>query len=429
MSSFNSIIVVLALMIQVVSCSALAAPVWDITETNQDGVPHLMNPASPRDGQQIIPAVQQWRMGADEANDPIFGLAQDAITDDQGNTYLLDAVMSTVYVISPEGEVLRQIGAEGDGPGEFRNGNQLVFMPDGSLGILEMMPGQIICLDLEGNPRSSFHPGGSEGGGMNHFQNLAVDGDQVILGGVSTTFDNEGVTVVYSLTRYHADGSVAQVVRERKDVQTGGNVSISLGGDDEDITGSWVLAANGEVVLFPRPFEYGLEYYDRKGQPARVVKRTYETIRRSDEDIAAARKQAEEMSARFTGMTMEVEERARDISALYPRPDGSLWVACSQGDRARPEGSLGVFDVIDPDGRYLRTVRIDGVDYDPGRDNFTIDGDRLYVYKEAQKAPARTSTSGGGGMTMVMMSVGSPAEEEDDGEQRPFEVICYRLGS
>ena len=73
-------------------------------------------------------------------------------------------------------------------------------------------------------------------------------------------------------------------------------------------------------------------------------------------------------------------------------------------------------------------VRIDDVDYDPNRDNFAIDGNRLFVFKEAQKAPSRTSTSGGGGMMMVMIQSGSDVEEDDDEEPRPFEVICYRIG-
>lgn len=430
MSSTVSIIALLVLVAQLASCSAWAAPTWNLVESSEDGVPFLMNPAVPRDGTRAIGADQQWRLGADEATDPILGLAQDAVTDSQGTTYLLDAVMSTIFVISPQGEVQRQIGGQGDGPGEFRNGSQLVFMPDGSLGVLEMMPGQVVCLDVEGNPRSGFHPGGGAAGtGMSHFQQLAVDGDQVILGGVQTNFDNEGVTVKYSLVRYQADGSVAQVVRERKDVQSGNSVSISLGGDEDDFTRNWVLAANGDVVVFPRAFEYRLEYYNRQGQLERIVERPYETLRRSDEDLAAARKQAEALQARFTGMTRTVEERERDISAVYPRPDGSLWVACSQGARDCPAGSLGVFDVFDPAGRYLQTLRIDGVDYDPARDNFTLTGDRLYVFKEARKAPSRTSTAGGGGMMMMMIQGGSDEEEDDDGELRPFEVICYRIGS
>lgn len=428
MPSFASVICLMILMVHFAAGTAGAVPAWKVTESVENGVPLLSNPAQPRDGETVVAADQQWRLGADEAADPLFGLAADAIADAEGNTYLLDSVMNTVYVISPRGEVLRQLGREGDGPGEFRNASELAFMPDGSLGVLMAMPGQVVCLDPAGDPRPGFHPGGENNMGMNHLQHLAVDGREVVVGRVHTAFDNEAVTVVYSLARYAADGSPAAVLRERKDVQTGGNVSISLGGDEEDITRSWVLTPRGDVVLFPRPFAYRLEYFDRQGKPARVVTREYETVRRSDEDIAAARKQAKAMSERFAGVEMQVEERARDISAVYPRPDGSLWVANSSGSRECPAGSLGVFDVIDPEGRYVRTLRVDGVDYDPERDNFVIAGDRLYVFKEAQKAPSRTSTSGGGGMMMVMIQSGSDEEEEDDGETRPFEVICYRIG-
>lgn len=429
MSSFKSFLYLPGLLALAAALPVSAAPTWNLVESSENGVPVLMNPALPRDGEGSVSAVQQWRIGADETADPILGLPQDAVADAKGNTYLLDAVLSTVFVISPTGEVLRQIGKEGDGPGEFRNANQLAFMPDGSLGILEMLPGQVVCLDPGGDPRPGFHPDGDGHTGMQHFQKLAVDGDQVILGSVRMSFDSESASSSYALTRYHADGSQAVVVRERKEAQTGGRVSLRLGGGEDDFTDNWALTKDGDLVVFPRPFEYRLEYYDRSGKLTRIVGRKFETLRRSDEDIAAARKQAEAMSARFTGAQMAVEERARDISAVIPRPDGSLWVANSAGSRARTKGALGVFDVIDPAGHYLRTVSITGVDYDEVRDNFKIAGDRLYVFKEARKAPSRTSTSGGGGMMIMMIQGGSDVEEDDDDQARPMEVVCYRLGS
>ena len=39
------------------------------------------------------------------------------------------------------GEHLRTVFREGDGPGEFRNASELAFMPDGNIGVMEMMPG------------------------------------------------------------------------------------------------------------------------------------------------------------------------------------------------------------------------------------------------------------------------------------------------
>ncbi len=429
MSSFKSFLCLAGLLAVVAVQPVSAAPTWGLVESSENGVPVLMNPAIPRDGAGIVSAVQQWRLGADETNDPLLGLPKDAVVDGQGNTYLLDSVLSTVFVISPSGDIVRQIGKEGDGPGEFRNASQLVFMPDGSLGILEMMPGQIVCLAPGGDPRPGFHPGGDGHTGMQHLQRVAVDGDQVILGGIRTSVDSAGATVNHSLVRHRADGSKAVVVRERKEVQAGGRVSIKLDGGEESFTDNWVLTKDGDLIVFPRPFEYRLEYYDSRGKLTRIVGRTYETLRRSDEQLAAARKQAEAMSARFSGVQMAVEERARDISAVFPRPDGSLWVASSQGSRARAKGSLGVFDVIDPAGRFVRTVRIDGVDYDDARDDFTIVGDRLYVFKEALKAPSSVSTSGGAGMTIMMIQGGSDVDEDDDGEARPFEVVCYSLGA
>ncbi|MDX2475183.1 MAG: hypothetical protein QNL91_15920 [Candidatus Krumholzibacteria bacterium] len=124
---------------------------------------------------------------------------------------------------------------------------------------------------------------------------------------------------------------------------------------------------------------------------------------------------------------MEIEEMARDISAVIARPNGELWVMNSRGERECPAGHIGIFDVFDTQGRFVRTLRREA-DYSPDDDQYLIRGNHLYVLKEAQNAPDRTFSGGGGNMMMVMSSGGGGEEEEDDDEEpRPYEVICYEL--
>jgi hypothetical protein len=101
-------------------------------------------------------------------------------------------------------------------------------------------------------------------------------------------------------------------------------------------------------------------------------------------------------------------------------------VATSEGARARSEGSLDVFDVFDAAGRYVNTLRVTGVEYDPSRDEYVIAGDRLFVLRESRMVPPRTTTSGGGGMQMVMIT-GSGADPDDQEDSGPLEVVCYGL--
>ena len=57
-----------------------------------DGVPHVRNPAQPRDGLQTLHLEELWRVGGDtDDEDEFFGVVMAALLDDQGNSYLLDA--------------------------------------------------------------------------------------------------------------------------------------------------------------------------------------------------------------------------------------------------------------------------------------------------------------------------------------------------
>ena len=418
----------LAGVVTLLAASAVSAPAWKGTIGEEDGWRVVENPATPVGPDEVIRPEPQWRIGGDD-EELVFGLIEDALVDEEGNAYLLDSVLSTIYVVSPDGEILRTLGREGDGPGEFRFARELIFLPAGALGIMEMMPGKIVVVDREGDPRPSFALSDGGQGMMYHLQHVAANDDAVLLGKIVTSMGNGSVSTHYALSSYATDGSEKAVLLENKVEQAGGRISLNLGGGENEFTTNFTLCPDGRVVVFQDPKEYRLEVYDTGGSKRQLIRRDYRSVRRSDEALEEARRQSEAMRERFGGtVELEIQEYARDISDVIARPDGEIWVANSQGDKDCPAQSIGLFDVFDRDGRYVRRGRIEA-DFDPERDNFRLRDDRLFVFKEAQKAPPRTSTTGGagGGMMVMMVSGGSAEEEDDDQEIRPYEVICYRL--
>jgi len=178
------------------AASAVAAPDWQGTIDQEDGWQVVNNPAEPMEEDQVIRPQEMWRFGGDDEEDILFGLIEDAVVDEEGNAYLLDTVLSTILVVDEQGEVLRTVSGEGDGPGEFRFARELVFLPDGALGIMEMMPGKIVSVTRDGTPRPSFALAEADGGGMmNHLQHLATNGDVVAIGRMSTTFGEGQATI------------------------------------------------------------------------------------------------------------------------------------------------------------------------------------------------------------------------------------------
>jgi hypothetical protein len=82
--------------------------------------------------------------------------------------------------------------------------------------------------------------------------------------------------------------------------------------------------------------------------------------------------------------------------------------------RLRPEGAIGVFDVFDRDGRYVRQLTLMG-EGDPLDDGIFILGDRVFVITDLLDADLATHG-------------GKKGEEAEMDEAEPIEVICYSLG-
>ncbi len=79
-----------------------------------------------------------WRVDMDQ-DQFLFGEIEDLLIDADGTIYVLDSQLANVKVFSAAGQHLRTIGREGDGPGEARAPGDLVFMPDGSLGLISKL--------------------------------------------------------------------------------------------------------------------------------------------------------------------------------------------------------------------------------------------------------------------------------------------------
>ena len=409
---------------------APAAPVWQGHEGAEDGILTIYNPAEPVSAAVTVQPKAQWRIGGeDDPAETLFGLVTDARRKPDGTTYLLDAVMSTVYEVAPDGEVRRTIGREGDGPGEFRNSESLALLADDGIGVLERMPSRLVVLGPDGTPRSGIDIGDG-GGGHANVERLEVVRDGLVIGMFSMDMGQDGIEIRRTLGHFASDGALRDVILQTKEHQTGSSISIS-GGGDNDFVGQWCAAADGSVAVYQRTTPYLIEVFGPDGKAERRIRREYERLRRPEEELAAARQQREDMRARFSGsVEMEIEEMARDIEQVVCRPDGAMWVLTSRGSRECPTGCIGVFDVIDSQGRFTGQLKIEA-DFSADDDNFVIRGNHLYVLKEARNAPDRTFTSGGAGGGMMMMQIssggGSSDDEDLDQEQKPYEVICYEL--
>ena len=117
---------------------------------------------------------EQWRVGGEDS-DILFGVVSEAVSDEHGNVYILDNQLCNVVVISSEGEHIRTLSREGEGPGEVRLPRDVVILDDGSIGIALLFPSKLVRLTPEGEPLPSMIMGGEEGDSTTPYLTLSCE--------------------------------------------------------------------------------------------------------------------------------------------------------------------------------------------------------------------------------------------------------------
>ena len=407
---------------------ALAAllPIGSSAEAGQqvlhDGVPHVVNEGEPSGGHETIVPVELWRAGGED-EEVLLGAPSKAIADAEGNVYVLDSQLNQVLVFGPEGEFLRTLSREGDGPGEIQNGADLIFMPDGQLGVLQAFPGKIVRFDRDDIPGSLFSPGGKPtAGGLGNLQDGAYRGGNLVLCGSEISQRDEGFLMTQYLASFAPEGEeLARYLA--KSHQPDFSKPTYYEKERYFVNqGRWALGPDGSVYTADQRADYAIKVFDQAGDLQRVVERAdYRPRKRSQADRDEI---GEGMIMIANGRRLEIDMRIEDdspcISGMRVTDDGSLWVISSHGENEQPEGVILTYDVFDPEGNYQRQVslRCEGDGRDDGL--FWLTDDTLLVVRGMNDAVR--STFGGSGNDAENADTA-----EDDEEPTLLELICYRL--
>lgn len=388
---------------------------WAGEEVEIEGVLHVRNGESPEQGLEAVQLRELWRAGGED-DEIFFGFVGQVLGGPDGNIYLMDTQLSEVHVYSPEGEHLRILGREGDGPGETRRPGDIFFTPEGHLGMMQTFPGKVVLVDLEGNPAGSldFDTGDPNQGRFAVLVRGINRGDYIVLGGIRMTFGQDRTSnQTYFLSTCDATGK--EKVRLLTKEYAINYSDFSMDELGMDFTwGRCDLAPDGRVFTAPHRNKYEIHVFNQDGSLDRIIEREYKSLARDEEDKQQAYSIMEGVAAYYPAPPREitVEDMHADISTLYAREDGNLWVRTSRGDLDSPEGVLGTIDVFDGKGHLKKQVALKG----PGnleQDNmYMIGKDRVVIVTGAVEA------------FRTMQGVTS---EEDDEEAAPLEVICYQM--
>jgi hypothetical protein len=384
-------------------------------EVVEDGVLHVKNGASPSEGVKTLQLVEKWRAGGEDDDENLFGLITEVLLDEGGNIYLLDTQLSEVQVFDRDGANLKTLSREGEGPGEVRNPSDMLFMPDGSLGLVQTFPGKIVKIDLEGNPQGTFEPGGGDPtkGGLPVVIDAECEGGKLYLGGMQISPDpTRGTqTRTHYVASFSDDGTESARYLERKITWDFADMLLSEKNEYFVHFRHWDVGPDGRIYAAPYRNRYAIEVYKPDGTLERVIEREYTSWKRDERALARTQSLMDAQASRFPfEIKREIEDTEPDITSLSVEPDGNLWVLTSRGGREQPPGILCTYDVFTPDGQFLRQVAA-ACDGDGANDIlfFAQNGDAVRVT--------------GFFDAVIALQGGGAAETEE--EAAPMEVIYY----
>jgi hypothetical protein len=387
---------------------------WEAKEVTKDGVLHVMNPAESKQKPVTVELEEAWRIGGED-DEEIFGVITSIISDDKGNFYMLDSQLNEVKVYSPGGEHLRNIGREGEGPGEFRGASNLFLVPGGNIGVLQAFPGKIVTLTPEGDPGEEFPLPEVEGGGFRILLQAQYAGKKLALIYALNQPSETGFTQENILALVDSSGPSEVQLHSQSSSMQAASPKIAETEWDSFRNGRWSASSDGRAFAAPRYGEYTINVWSSDGKLERVIHRDYPEHKRSAEE-------KERILEIYKGFTRQIpipdieyviEDSHNQIGAIFARDDGSLWVLTSRGSNDLDDGVVGVFDVFDKKGRFVQQVELKG-EGNPRSDGYFFVKDRLFVVTDF--LAALMALQGGGGSV-------------EDAEEEPelMQVISYKL--
>jgi hypothetical protein len=408
--SAAALVVVLAAAL--VGAGQAAAGEWKGQVTQKDGATYIMNPADPMEAPATIKLQENWRIGGDtDADNEFFGVISRVTTDKAGNIYLLDSQLNEVKVFAPDGSYLRTIGREGEGPGEFRRPQDMFFLPDGNLGVVQLAPGRIVMLTPDGDPVGDFPLAAKDQGATAILVGGQLMGSYLALVLQENKMAEGKIDIARCLAMVDSKGN--EVKRLHEETRT---LEFANAVFDEKTWSTfdrrWATGSDGTLYAVTQFPDYEIRVWDKDGNPKYVIARAYTHRKRDQAEMDRVKGIFEAFTKQVPNSKVSVSDFDQDIHTIYPRDDGSLWVLTSKGAWDKPTGALGTFDVFNRDGHFVRQVTLTGQG-DPQQDGYFFVGDRLYVVTGF--LDAAIAAQGGG-------------NEDTESEAEPMAVICYQLG-
>jgi len=354
-----------------------------------------------------VPEVVYGESGDDEVQ---FALIRNARRLPDGRVVAIDLRLQTLFIFSPEGEMLAQAGREGDGPGEFKRLGGVVSLGGDTILVYDAGHMRFSLFDTDGSfldDRRLENPEeGVDAPRLTLYGLVDAVGDTVTLRGEGFSFSSSssGDYVWENPTlRYTSDGALVGEVAEPTRTWFYGTSDGSrtrLFGGRQD-----VMAVNGLVYIGDRErYEVriydpprGLVRVDRLERPRRRV--TDETVQRYRDQLAENIEDPDRLKRRLELVEKSpVADSLPWIQNVTADALGNVWVT----EYAAPGQESAAVGVFSAEGEWLGTVHLPpnfrpldiGEDYMLGVLRDELDVQHLVSFGLEREAPVMETAGG-----------------------------------
>jgi hypothetical protein len=286
------------------------------------------------------------------------------IVDKEGSIFISDMQDQAIKVFDSNGDFIKTIGRQGEGPGEFSNLGRMTFLPDGRLVVTDSRANRISLFDSEGTYLGSHH--WTERLGRLY---CATDMDCVM---TMYTFE-EGKDPLAGrklfVKKFDFEGNEILAFGEFRTEEmkihtesTSGGGSMMVGISVPHSPHSIFIADQVRQRLYHCVNnEYMIEVFDHDGKVIRRFDRPYEPLPFTGEDAKKFRSRYD--NSRQEGLKKMVQGMSMPaVKTITPqmRVDdvGNIWVETYE-QREEEDRVFTAYDIYNPDGLYEAKVWID----------------------------------------------------------------------
>lgn len=347
----------------VLSFVLIIHPAHSLEKHAENGILHVRNGSIPRDGTHAMELEEIWRAGGED-EELFFGMVPRVETDHDGNIYIMDAQLCHIHVFAPNGEQIRTLFREGDGPGEVRGPRDMVLMNDGTAGMVLETGGAVAFVKPNGDPGGSFSLSAGQGGiyslvsGRGGKDFLVLAGTSISRGERTEirlrhnflgTFTRDGIPLATLVSTDAERNLMNLLIDEREDMPP--------------FLWCFDVGPDGTIYTIVHREHYAIHAFRPDGTVRMIIEREYDPFTRSEEDYNSFYSMIVTANENLPiDITVQIEKNHASVAYLQRGitvlDDGSLWVLTERGARPDLPGVMAVYDVFDTEGEFIRRVSL-----------------------------------------------------------------------